>query len=310
MNIKKFISKNIGLKITAVLIALIVWINAVLNREIQVNYTCRIQFTNTPDSLVLIDLSQDHIDVVMRGKSNEFLLMAVLKRPVIAELNMGDYNIQPNKRVTAYIDNTAFKMPLDNSIEIEKIRDKEIIFALDSITKKSVPIMPVLENSPANGYMRFGEIVYTPEKITISGGKALLENIFHIETEPVNLEGATKSFTVKTRIKDKYKYINIGSDEISISIPVDKIVRKEFNEIPVEFINLPKNYLINSDAFEFSVEIEGPRMVVDNILSGELAPIIDLSSVKRGINKIPLSLNYENIKVINMNPDTLQIMVE
>ena len=312
MNIKAFFEKNKLIKSIALIIAIFMWLNAMLSRDVQIEKTADIILRNIPDSLVITSMNQLETEIILEGKSMEFILMKLFRKKVIVEINLNDFNIEPNENLIINIDNSMIKIPLsDEDINILRIKEKAIILSMDSLRTKDVPVVPVLENNPANGYARSGEIIYKPEKVKITGGKSLIEKIFHIETSSINLENATKNFSEKALIKHNYQFITVEPKVINVTIPVDKLMKRRFDSVPVELLNVPSKYSISPDSMYLAVEIEGPEAIVKNLFAGELAPLIDVSNIKKkGIYKYPMNLGYKNIKVLSVIPDTLEIIAE
>lgn len=310
MNWRGFYRKNLWLKITALLIALVIWVNAVMNREVEIEYRVPVRVLNVPDSMVISDMSQGFVNVQLAGRTSEFLYMKLLNRSVYLNVDINDYEISPNEPIEVTLNDESFIFP-GEPMHIEKTREREISIIIDSVDSKYVPIMPVIENTPAEGYMKYGAIVYSPEKVKITGGKRLISGIYHIETEPISMSGITRTFSVRKNVNDKYDFVIIEPKAINISIPVDKIERRLFADIPVEFINLPANMAMTPDSFLLDIEIEGPKSIVDNLFSGELAPLVDMSAfTKRGKYTIPVSINYENIHIISIKPESLEFILK
>ncbi len=312
MNIKAFFRKNKLIKSIALIIAIFVWLNAMLNRDVQIEKTADIILRNIPDSLVITSMNQSETEIILEGKSMEFILMKLFRRKVIVEINLNDFNVEPNENLMINIDNSMIKIPLsDEEMNILRIKEKTIVLSMDSLRTKEVPVVPVLENNPASGYARSGEIIYEPEKVIITGGKSLIEKIFHIETSSINLEKATKNFSEKALIKHNYQFITVEPKIINVTIPVDKLMKRRFDSVPVELLNIPSKYRISPDSMYLTVEIEGPEAIVKNLFAGELAPLIDVSNIKKkGMYKYPINLRYKNIKVLLVIPDTLEIIAE
>ncbi len=312
MNIKAFFNKNKLIKSIALIIAIIMWLNAMLSRDVQIEKTADIILRNIPDSLVITSMNQLETEIILEGKSMEFILMKLFRRKVIIEINLNDFNIEPNENLMINIDNSMIKIPfVDEEINILRIKEKIIILSMDSLRVKEVPVVPVLENNPASGYVRSGEIIYNPEKVRIKGGKSLIEKIFHIETSSINLENATKNFSEKTLIKHNYQFITVEPKIINVTIPVDKLIKRKLDSVPVELLNVPLNYDISPDSMYLTVEVEGPEAIVKNLFAGELAPLIDVSNIReKGIYKYPINLRYKNLKVLLVIPDTVEIIAE
>ena len=89
---------------------------------------------------------------------------------------------------------------------------------------------------------------------------------------------------------------------------IKELLQKLLNHIVKK---TPSKYRISPDSMYLTVEIEGPEAIVKNLFAGELAPLIDVSNIKKkGMYKYPINLRYKNIKVLLVIPDTLEIIAE
>lgn len=307
MNLRDLLSKNIYLKITASIFAVVIWINAMTDRTVQEPVNVPVRFVGLPESMVVTDVNYDSVSVIIEGKRKDFILMKILGDNPYIEVNVKDIemnNFQMN------IDNTVFNLPFSDNMRIVKIKHPQYIkVAVDSLKQKEVTIMPVISGSPADGYSMFGEIAVFPPKANISGGKRLLEKISYINTEQIDIGNTKRNLKRTVGLVNDKKFIDVDLKSVKVTIMLDKTVSRTFTDVPVVLVNKSKGITLKPDSFSFNATLSGPNRIMKDIFSGELSPIIDVSYIKKpGRYPVPVSLSLQkNIRVIDIDPDTFYV---
>jgi len=304
MNIKDFATKNLYLKITAIVFAVVIWINAMTDRTIQVAMEVPVRFIGVPESMVVTDVNYDSVNVLIEGRRKDFIFMNLLKEYPYIEVNvkeiaMNDFSMN--------IDNTVINLPFSDNMSIVKIKyTQSIKVTIDSLKQKEVAVMPVIKGVPAEGYAVFGEIEVYPSKAYISGGKSLLEKISYVNTEPIDIGSTKKEIRKNVKLINEKQFIDMDTKSAKVKIMLDKTVSRTFYDVPAVFINKNKNITLHPDSFSFTATLSGPEKIMKEIFSGELSPIVDVSYIKRpGRYSVPINLSIQkNIRLLDLEPDT------
>ncbi len=311
MDILKFFKSNIELKIIAILLALIIWFNAMLDESISVDKYVKINYSDIPNSMVLTNVSKDKILVLFEGKRRDFLIINLFnKHPYINIRVKGMENI--DNRYAVKLDNSQIHIPMHIPLRIIQIKDNDsLFFEIDSITEKTVGITPYIVGSPADGYTMCSDIIIQPEKILIKGGRKLINKINYIKTNEIDISNINKSFSKTINLVNDNKFIELSNKQVNISVKIEKIMKKHFSKVPVIFLNKPKGFVIKPDTVFINVEIRGPESKVKNLMAGEISPIIDISNIhKKGKYKYPVKISLRDINILNLKPDSVEIIVK
>ncbi|MDY6787232.1 MAG: CdaR family protein [candidate division WOR-3 bacterium] len=310
MDIKNIVTRNIYLKIIALVIAVIIWFNAVINRTVQIERPIDVYIYALPDSMAFTYISDSEIDVLMEGKSSEFILMKLFNNFPVIEINMSEYESHDNS-YNIELDRSMFKLLPEINIEILKIEDKSIQFTIDSLRSKDIPVVPRTDNSPAEDYTISSRITTKPSRIEIRGGKSKIEPINYIETEKIDLSGLTSDYSKIVPLSIKETFIEVEPRSVMVSIGIEKLRSKQFTNVPVTYLNYPGNIDIDSMTQSVDVEIRGPSGIVEDLHSGEFSPIIDLSGIRgRGTFSYPVTIDRERVDIISVKPETVRVIVK
>lgn len=304
------VTRNLSLKIIALVIAVIIWFNAVINKTIQIERPIDVNIYALPDSMAFTDISDSDIDVLMEGKSSEFILMKLFNNFPVIEINMSDYESDDNT-YNIDIDRSMFSLLPESNIEILKIEDKRVHFTIDSLISKEIPVVPRTESAPAEEYTISGRITTSPSRVEIEGGRSKIEPINYIETEKIDLSGLSSDYSKVVPLSIKESFIDVKPRSVMVNIGIEKLKSKQFADIPVTYLNYPGNIDIDSMTQSVDIEIKGPSGIVEDLHSGEFSPIIDLSDIRgRGTFKYPVTIDREGVDVISVKPETIRVIVE
>lgn len=303
------LTRNLYLKIIALVIAVIIWFNAVINRTVQIERPIDVNIYALPDSMAFTDISDSEIDVLMEGRSSEFISMKLFNRFPVIEINMSEYESADNS-YTIDIDKSMFNLLPESNIEILKIEDKSIRFTIDSLRSKEIPVVPRTENTPAENYTISSRVTTKPSRVEIRGGRSKIEPVNYIETEKIDLSGLSSDYSKNVPLSIKESFVEVEPRSVLVNMRIEKLRSKVFTDVPVTYLNYPVNIDIDSITQSVDIEIRGPSGIVQELHSGEFTPIIDLSGIRGpGTFKYPVTIDRERIDVISIKPETVRVIV-
>ncbi len=240
---KKSLTNNLGLKLLAFFIAVLLWF-VVVNID---DPSTKTTYTNIPvivtntevlateqQTFQIVDDTQT-IRVTVKAKRS--VLKKVKKENIIAVADMKELTLKT-------------QIPID--ITIKGINDKYEAVALprnlqvkleDEETKK-FPIVPTTSGTVRDGYL-LGEIKAIPEKVTIRGPKSVIDRISRVEAA-VNVSGLSKDTVLPSElvlydgegvvIDQTLLTNNLGMDGVDVNVELlhTKSVPLEFDTSEIE----------------------------------------------------------------------------
>ncbi len=288
---KKFldiITHNWGLKLLAIILAIIFWLIVVNVNDPQITK----QFT------VEVTVKNENVITDM-GKVYE----------VLDDSNMCTFKVTASRSVMDSIDSSDFKATADmgqvegmslvpieikankysNRISITKITQNMQISVEDAITKQFV-INPLVQGTPADGYA-VGETSVNPNVITVTGAKSVVSEIESVKAT-ISVQGMSEN------IKDKVKPVFydgsgnvIESDNFTLSqkkVTVKaNLVDQKSVDIVFEPEGTPKEgYEVTSVLCSpTSIGVQGKDSVLADLTEINLpSSLIDVSGAKKDIS--------------------------
>jgi YbbR domain-containing protein len=195
--IKEFLLENWSLKLTALLLALILWMfirgepgpASVVRIPIQVQLPSQMEITSERPTM---------IEVTMRGAAFSNVWFGQPLPNCIVNLqnaNEGEHTVQLSA------DN--IQVPKGSGIEVLQVNPAKALIILQKTISRLVPISAPIQGEPARGFEVYGKQI-RPSSIVITGPRLHIEPVREIFTEAVSIRDQKQSgrFFVGFNIKD------------------------------------------------------------------------------------------------------------
>jgi len=218
MNLRNIFLNNKGLKLTAFLLAVTVWV-LISGRErtyLEKNFIVNIEHLNVSE-MIDVQNRPDTIRVMVRGTAEE-----------IGEISESDFNINidlnevnESTKLTMY---TEDHLKYPEGIEIVSINPKIFEITVREFFYKEVPIRILYSGRLPSGIVLL-ERKINPEKVRIFGYKSEIKNLNTVYgTEKINLSEITKSSVIKISLEKSEEILRFeGFDNVEVSLKVKKI---------------------------------------------------------------------------------------
>lgn len=214
----KLLTRNIGWKLLALLIAVLLWTVAAREPEVATSLSVPLEFKNIPNDLDIGGNLPDRIRVEVRGPSGRLSRDNLENAAVVLDLS----DARPGER-TYNIRATNVVLPF--GVEFDRAVPTQVTLRFDQLSVRTVPVHPVFVDT-AEGY-RVASIVIDPPQVQIRGPQQHLDRIRRVVTDPVDLTGVIgkKKFHTRINIGDPLVRLESGS-EVDLTVQLEKIVPK------------------------------------------------------------------------------------
>ncbi len=224
---------NLGYKITAVILAGLVWYIVQGEEILEVNAKLDVK-VEVAGNFALRDSGIISRDVTLRGPR---VLIGAMSGKVIAAVirvpagKIGSLRYRLDKE---------FIPGWDNRVRLT-IHDPYITVMVEERVTKKLPVKPVVLGDVADG-LQVDEITPTPSEIEISGPKTDVNRITELATDPVDITGLKESKSVISGIsKAALPDIQLSSQDVNISMKLGpKKMTKNISIVPVEITGSEK----------------------------------------------------------------------
>lgn len=114
---------------------------------------------------------------------------------------------------------------INDSLKKTESRPPDASYRLIKMTAKSVPVKVRFSSSPPQGFKLIPErVTVQPEKITLIGPEALLEETIFAETSIIDTSQATKKFAKAVQLESVGGYQLYGEPYmVEVTVPIDKL---------------------------------------------------------------------------------------
>ncbi|MCJ7508272.1 MAG: hypothetical protein MUO85_06020 [candidate division Zixibacteria bacterium] len=164
------IFSNLGLKIAALFLALLLWFHATTDKTFVYDFDLPLVISNMPSDLILASPLPSKIEVKIRGKGKQLIKYFLSdKENVVIDVSQlkyreMDYIVRPED----------IPLPKDLSLEVEKVDSpKQIKILLDYFSEKRVPVRSQMEVITQSGYVQIDSLELKPNKVLLSGPRTL-----------------------------------------------------------------------------------------------------------------------------------------
>jgi len=177
--------QNLALKIVSVVLAALLWL--IVSGEQTVERVLRIplEYTNIPEQLELVGETPTVVDVRVRGSSGTLGRLSAGELAAVLDVRTP----RPGQRLY-HLTGSEVRAPF--GVEVVQVTPSSIGLLFEKSSAKTVPVLPVLEGQPAEGYI-VDKVTADPAKVEIVGPASALKELTGAVTEAVSVEGATRT---------------------------------------------------------------------------------------------------------------------
>ena len=176
---------NLGLKFTALLLAVLVYLNVYTDRATTMLVSFPIEYTELPDSLSVTGPSPAVVQAELKGTGKQLILLRV-KEPRM-KLSLANARRGSFERALAASD---LPLPEDGSISMENLVGPRVVtLDIDRRVHRDLPVVPRVMGFPAAGFDWTGVAIPDPSRVRVTGPEQELLALDTLELVPVRIDG-------------------------------------------------------------------------------------------------------------------------
>jgi hypothetical protein len=187
---------NLGLKLTALVLAVIVYLNVYTDRSGTMLLSFPLDFADLPDSLSLSGPAPAVVQAELRGTFKQLIALRV--REPRLRIPMG--GAAPGHFTRALVP-SDLPLPAGGAIAVENLVGPRVIEVdVDHRARRDVPVAVRAEGSPAAGYAWSGVAVLIPPVVRVTGPRGALQHLDTLRLAPVRVDGRRDTVRVDAAI--------------------------------------------------------------------------------------------------------------
>ncbi|MCU0285029.1 MAG: CdaR family protein [Acidobacteria bacterium] len=222
MKIDKIITGNLGLKIMALFLALLIWamITGKERSYAEKTLECRVEYCNLAKNIDVCNVRPEKVQLKIKGTTKELARISSEDFKIIIDLKDIAESTRGNYFIEDYIQSPK-------AIQIMSAQPRMIEITTKEFVTKEVDVRIRYKGKLPHGIRLIDRKVF-PEKVKISGYKSEIGTINFVEgAEYVNLVDIKESTTLKVLLMKEKEISRMDTDEVELFLEVEDLNRKK-----------------------------------------------------------------------------------
>ena len=235
--------------------------------------------------------------------------------------------LENTKQIICAIDISGIKEDLSKKLQVKAIdingnEIKEVkiepdivevsIFLTRGYPEKQLTVKPKIIGKPAPGYY-ISEILSNPDEIKIFGNYSKISNIEFLETIPIDVNGITKTLSVKVppALEEGLNIVEGEVELIEVNIQVkEAIVQKTLKNILVVPQNLSPFVSCEIEPAIVDITVEGKNILVDKLKADDIKTFVNFTDNFKVEQKVKVQVDLpEGISLIKAEPEEVTVLI-
>lgn len=299
------------------LISSIFWFFNALNKEYYADLQVPLTYTNMPENKLVAGPLANQLNVKITAFGHQIMnyKTSAIKPAVI---NLSLHTMHPvaesgNKRF--YILTSTIKDEISNvlgpDVEIKNIFPDSLIFNLEAVIFKKIPIQNQVKINFKQQYMLRNKLIFKPDSVKIKGIKSMLDTLKEVFTEPVEFNEVEDSLNFMVKLV-QIPGTEIVPNEVNCIAQVEKFTELTYN-LPIEVINVPNDYSVKLFPAEAKIMCNVGFSKYQYIYKEQFRLVVDykdITNVENSRLRIKMMKLPEDISNVRIYPASVDYIIE
>jgi YbbR domain-containing protein len=209
---------NLGLKFTALLLAVLVYLNVYTDRTTTMLVSFPIEYTELPESLSVSGPLPAVVQAELRGTGKQLILLRV-KEPRV-KLSLSGARRGRYERALAASD---LPLPEDGSIVMENLVGPRVVtLEIDRRVHRDLPVTPQVTGQPAPGFAWTGVALAEPSHVRVTGPEQALLELDTLELSPVQIDGRRDTLSALVTPVNLPEWCTVDPPAVAVRVSVTR----------------------------------------------------------------------------------------
>lgn len=211
---KKLLTENLGLKISAVLISVFLWFFVTSRGQSEITIDVPLEFKNIPADIGIVNTSLKAVSLTVRGHERPMKNLKPADVRVYVDLGKAKKGVD-----VFHIKKDDIKLPY--ALSVLNITPSTVKVKLDETASKTVLVKPVLTGEPEGGFV-VRSIKVEPESVVIKGLKSELKRLRIVKTEPLDITDANNTIIQELNIDTGGMNVTPEAESVKVTINISE----------------------------------------------------------------------------------------
>ena len=209
---KKFFFENLGLKIAAVLLSIVLWVFVTSRGQSEMSIDVPLEFHDIPQGLEIVNHTIKTVTLAIKGQERFIKNIRASETRVSLDLNKAKKG-----EGIYYIQRDDIKLP--HAITVINMTPSSVKVTIEETITKTVKVKVPITGEPGRAYY-VKSVEVTPQTIVIEGIRSEIGRTKNIKTEPLDITGFDETFTQDLRLDLTGKNIRSKIADVTVNVVI------------------------------------------------------------------------------------------
>ncbi len=270
------------------------WFLNAINKEYDADIYIPVKYINLPENKLVIGSLADELKVKIKASGHAIMTYktAQLNSVVINlkkhQIHIVDKNNEQRYYILTSTLSSEIASVLSSDMEIRKIEPDSLIFKLEEVISKKVPVVSNLKLDFKPQHKLKNNIILLPDSVVIKAEKSKLDTISCVYTDSLELNNLRDSTFLELDINEIDGTL-VKPDKVSCILEVEKFTEINYN-LPIKIINEPENYNIKLFPASVKLMFNVGFSKYKTVYKEQFSVVADYETIKNGEKRLSLKL--------------------
>jgi YbbR domain-containing protein len=294
------LGRNKSLKILSLLLALALWFAVSGEERTETTLSVFLELAGLPANMTVVSELPPALQVRVVGPRSTIGKLSQTRLSHSLDLA----HFKPGRH-TVTLGPNSFAFP--RGVVVTRIQPNPLDLVLASSIVRALPIKPVLEGSPPEGYEVI-DVTTRPSTVTVKGPYSELSNLKFIPTLAIDVAQLTEHTVVGTDLDFKTLHLSL-QEQLPILADINigpKTMTRTLSGVPVNAGSHP----VRLSPAQISITLQGPYPQVKDLASKDIKAAVDCGRLTQGRHRVNILVDLPaGITLVKMNPATVTATV-
>ena len=299
-------NKKLNIFLASLIFSVILWGSISLSDIYYTNIDVKLTLTNFPDGYTTGSNIPEELKLRVKGEGWR-----------LVSINVGP---ETEFRVSVGGDSGWHHINLYNSLESNRwlLSDVDIInlfpdslnFFVEKIISKKLPVVSGLNLEFKPGYALATDIILKPDSVIVRGPRSYLKPMTEINTNDIKLKSLDSKTSAEIGLK-KITGFEYSSNVIDVILDVQRIVDKQFENIPVDVTDIPAGKEVVLLPNKISINLRGGIQILGKLKPEKFHAYVNYRILAKDTTGsiIPEIILPKNVSLQYSKPDRLRYVI-
>ncbi|HKA24783.1 MAG TPA: CdaR family protein [Candidatus Eisenbacteria bacterium] len=297
--------ENMGVKITALLLAIALYFHVVTEQPQEKVLGFPLVVQGLADSLALQTPPPTTIGVKVRGTGKQILRLSIVRPKVV--LDLSGVNVGQFQRTMTAAD---FQGVTSEGVDVTgPSNPPRIELTIEPRAEVDVPVAVRTHGDPALGFFVQGDPQITPDRVRISGPRSWVRARDSVETEPLSIAGKRKDVEAVLPLETPPAWATVSPGSVEVTVPIGSETGGS-TDLAVQVVGLRPDFKAGRPD-PGTVHVSwGPSRQASTDPGRDLVAVVDAGHRGRGRFKLKVELRGPGAgHITKVKPDSVALVI-